>query len=158
MNEELRAVVDEELMEDDEALLYVDLRRMIEMREDVRRLVEMKESFDERCSQMSGHERYMAEFAPVFAKTEFDQLPPNRIWDHAIELKPGAEPFNSKIYPLSRDQLKELDRFIEEHIKSGRIRVSKSPYASPFFFVKKKDGSLRPVQDYRKLNDITIRN
>lgn len=30
--------------------------------------------------------------------------------------------------------------------------------ASPFFFIKKKDGSLRPVQDYRKLNDMTIKN
>src|SRR6202046_5895686 len=30
--------------------------------------------------------------------------------------------------------------------------------ASPFFFVKKKDGTLRPTQDYRKLNDITIKN
>ncbi len=28
----------------------------------------------------------------------------------------------------------------------------------PFFFVKKKDGSLRPVQDYRKLNEMTIKN
>ena len=30
--------------------------------------------------------------------------------------------------------------------------------ASPFFFVKKKDGSLRPVQDYRRLNNITVKN
>ena len=30
--------------------------------------------------------------------------------------------------------------------------------ASPFFFVKKKDGSLRPVQDYRKLNEATVKN
>ena len=30
--------------------------------------------------------------------------------------------------------------------------------ASPFFFIKKKDGSLRPVQDYQKLNDMTIKN
>ena len=29
---------------------------------------------------------------------------------------------------------------------------------SPFFFVKKKDGSLRPVQDYRRLNEITVKN
>ena len=36
---------------------------------------------------------------------------------------------------------------------------SKSPMASPFFFVGKKDGSkLHPVQDYQKLNDITIKN
>lgn len=30
--------------------------------------------------------------------------------------------------------------------------------ASPFFFVKKKEGTLRPVQDYRYLNSITIKN
>ena len=30
--------------------------------------------------------------------------------------------------------------------------------ASPFFFVKKKDGKLRPCQDYRYLNDWTIKN
>ena len=37
-------------------------------------------------------------------------------------------------------------------------RPSKSPMASPVFFVKKKDGSLRFVQDYRKLNVITVKN
>ena len=30
--------------------------------------------------------------------------------------------------------------------------------ASPFFFVKKKDGKLQPCQDYRYLNDWTIKN
>ncbi len=30
--------------------------------------------------------------------------------------------------------------------------------ASPFFFVKKKDSKLRPVQDYCKLNEMTIKN
>ncbi|PPQ84232.1 hypothetical protein CVT26_013080, partial [Gymnopilus dilepis] len=98
------------------------------------------------------------DFAPIFAKAEFDQLPPKRPWDHAIKLKPDAKPISSKIYPLSRAEQVELDRFIEEHLLSGRIRPSKSPIASPFFFVKKKDGSLRPVQDYRRLNDMTVKN
>ncbi len=40
----------------------------------------------------------------------------------------------------------------------GASAPSKSPFASPFFFVKKKDGTLRPVQDYRKLNEMTIKN
>jgi len=29
---------------------------------------------------------------------------------------------------------------------------------APFFFVKKKDRSLRPVQDYQRLNEATIKN
>lgn len=52
----------------------------------------------------------------------------------------------------------ELDAFLDENISSGRIRPSKSPMAAPFFFVKKKDSKLRPVQDYRKLNDIMVKN
>ena len=40
----------------------------------------------------------------------------------------------------------------------GWIRPSKSPQASPFFFVKKKDGKLRPVQDYHYLNEHTVKN
>ena len=43
-------------------------------------------------------------------------------------------------------------------MKTGRIQPSKSPQASPFFFVKKKDGKLRPVQDYHYLNEHTVKN
>ena len=52
----------------------------------------------------------------------------------------------------------KLREFIEEQRAKGYIRPSKSPYAYPFFFVKKKDGKLHPVQDYRKLNEYTIKD
>ena len=52
----------------------------------------------------------------------------------------------------------EVHKFIDEHLKRGTIRESWSPYAANFFFVKKKDGKLRPVQDYRPLNKWTIKN
>jgi len=97
-------------------------------------------------------------FKEVFSKKAFDKLPPRGPWDHAIDLVPGAQPFRSKLYPLSPAEQVELDKMLKEHLESGRIRSSKSPMASPFFFIKKKNGGLRPIQDYRKLNEITIKN
>ncbi len=94
----------------------------------------------------------------VFEKETFDELPKRGPWDHTIELVPGAKPVDCKIYPLNRDEQMQLDAFLKENLDMGRIRSSKSPMASPFFFIKKKDGKLRPVQDYRKLNEMTIKN
>jgi len=53
---------------------------------------------------------------------------------------------------------KELDFFLEENLHTGRIHLSKSPMAAPVFFIKKKDGSLQLVQDYRVLNFMTVKN
>ena len=94
----------------------------------------------------------------VFSKDSFDELPQRKPWDHCIELKPGSEPVSTKIYPLSPNEQAELDAFLDENLKTGRIRPSKSPMAAAVFFVKKKDGSLRLVQDYRKLNAMTVKN
>ena len=87
-------------------------------------------------------------FESMFAKEDFDILPEHRQWDHTIELIPGSEPKSSKVYLLSPVEQKELDSFLEENLRTGRIRPSKSPMAAPVFFIKKKDGSLRLVQDY----------
>jgi len=95
-------------------------------------------------------------FESVFAKEDFDVLPEHRQWDHAIELIPGSEPKSSKVYPLSPVEQKELDSFLEENLRTGRIHLSKFPMAAPVFFIKKKDGSLRLVQDYRALNSMTV--
>jgi len=81
-------------------------------------------------------------FKSVFAKEDFDILLEHRQWDHAIELVPGSEPKSSKVYPLSPVEQKELDSFLEENLRTGRICPSKSPMAAPVFFIKKKNGSL----------------
>src|SRR4029077_18414583 len=48
--------------------------------------------------------------------------------------------------------------FVKDNLAKGYIRPSKSPMSSPLFFVDKKDGKKRPCQDYRYLNDWTIKN
>jgi hypothetical protein len=50
----------------------------------------------------------------------------------------------------------EMDAFLEEALATGHIRQSKSPL--PVFFIKKKDGKLCLIQDYRALNMITRKN
>uniref|UniRef100_A0A4W5LZ43 ribonuclease H n=1 Tax=Hucho hucho TaxID=62062 RepID=A0A4W5LZ43_9TELE len=51
-----------------------------------------------------------------------------------------------------------MDSYITEALSAGFVRPSTSPAGAGFFFVSKKDGSLRPCIDYRGLNSITIRN
>ena len=66
--------------------------------------------------------------------------------------------FDCKIYQLAPKEQEALEEFLKEHQEKKYIEPSKSPYASSFFFVKKKDGKLWPVQDYRQLNEWTILN
>jgi len=94
----------------------------------------------------------------VFNKAVFEKLPNRSKWDHTIELIPNATLKDCKVYPLNIKEQEELNKFLEEHLKSGWIRPSKSPRVAPFFFVKKKNRSFRPVQDYRRLNEATIKN
>ena len=95
----------------------------------------------------------------VFSEEESHRLPPSRPWDHAIDLKEGVlEAINCKIIPMTMEEDEALKKFIKEQLERGYIQKSKSPYASAFFIIKKKDGKLHPIQDYWKLNQYTIRN
>ena len=97
--------------------------------------------------------------AKIFSEEHSQRLPQHTIWDHAIELLPGAPTtLPGRLLPLTQEEITECHKFVEEHLRRGTIRPSKSPYAANFFFVKKKDRKLRPVQDYRPLNKWTIRN
>jgi hypothetical protein len=98
------------------------------------------------------------EYADVFSETAFDSLPERHKWDHAIELEREPSPIFRKVYPMTLTEQTEMDAFLEEALATGRIRQSKSPLGAPVFFIKKKDGKLRFIQDYRALNAITRKN
>ena len=95
-------------------------------------------------------------FASVFFKEATDHIPLSRPYDHEINLDDAFTPKIGKVYPLSPDERKATEDSLDKNLASGKIRPSNSPQASPFFFVKKKDGRLRPCQDYRYVNKHTI--
>ena len=100
-----------------------------------------------------------AEFEDVFNQTEAAKLPGHRpSIDHEINLLPGTEPPYKPLYNMSESELATLRDYIETNLASGFIRRSSSSAGAPILFVKKKDGTLRLVVDYRGLNSITIKD
>ncbi|SJL13410.1 uncharacterized protein ARMOST_16853 [Armillaria ostoyae] len=130
---------DEWELEEGETILSIDFEEAIEIRA-VHKANELaakaNEGKEKKTFEQMVPESY-CDFEDLFTKENFDDLP---------------------VYPLNPIKQKELDKFLDENLASGRIKPSKSPMASPFFFVKKKDGTLCPVQDYRKLNEMMIKN
>ncbi|EGN95038.1 hypothetical protein SERLA73DRAFT_39001, partial [Serpula lacrymans var. lacrymans S7.3] len=50
--------------------------------------------------------------------------------------------------PLSAPERNEVSSFIDEQLRKGYIRPSKSPMTSLVFFIPKKDGKKCMVMDY----------
>ena len=65
---------------------------------------------------------------------------------------------NPKAYAMILKEEEALNQWLDEQLKARLIVESKSRYVAPCFYISKKDGSLRLVQDYRKLNQVTIKN
>ena len=98
------------------------------------------------------------DLTPVFSKESALSLPPHRPYDWAIDLLPGAPLPVGRLYNLSIPKKEVMRNYITKSVASGIIRPSSSPVAAGFFFVAKKDSSLRPCIDYRQLNTITVKN
>ncbi|MGL5501715.1 MAG: retroviral-like aspartic protease family protein, partial [Plesiomonas shigelloides] len=94
------------------------------------------------------------DLAEAFSKTQASKLPPHRPYDCAIDLLPGSTPPKGRIFPLSQPESDAMKAYIDEELSKGFIRPSTSPASAGFFFVRKKDGGLRPCIDYRSLNEV----
>ena len=102
---------------------------------------------------------YIWPFTHLFNKKKFEKLPERRKWDHKINLTDKAsKELNTKAYAMTLKEEKALNQWLDEQLKAGLIVESKSRYVAPCFYIPKKDSSLWLVQDYRKLNQVTIKD
>ena len=98
------------------------------------------------------------DFSSVFFKHEAELLPEHQKYNIAIILQDSCKIPWGPIYSLSDPKLETLCKYIDEQLAKGFIRPSTSPAGASLFFVKKKNGELHPVIDYRALNNITVKN
>ena len=86
------------------------------------------------------------------------RLPPERPVSHEITVEQRSAPPSRPPFRMSQPELDELRKQLESLMNHhGFIEPSSSPYGAPVFFVKKSDGSLRLVCDWRPLNKITTK-
>ena len=102
--------------------------------------------------------KLLQEYSDVFPMDLPNALPPMRAVDHEIQVEKGSQPPSRAPFRLPKPEMDELHAQLSELLKKKLIEPSKSPYGAPVFFVKKADGSLRLVCDWRQLNRITIKN
>ena len=98
------------------------------------------------------------QFAEVFSQERIHSLPAHGPHDMEIDLVDGKQPPAGHLYPLSKDELDLLKEYLDEMLRTGKIRPSKGAAGAPIFFAKQPSGKLRIVVDYRGLNAVTIKD
>jgi hypothetical protein len=85
-------------------------------------------------------------------------VPPDRGFEHIIELEAGAKPVITTPYRHPMKYKDKIEKAIRELLDMGHIRPSSSPFASSVVLVKKKDGTMQMCIDFRALNKKMIKN
>jgi hypothetical protein len=97
------------------------------------------------------------EYLDVFPD-DLPGMPLDRAIEFKIELQHGIAPVYKRMYPMSSNELAEMNTQLQELLDKGYIRPSYSPWGCPALFMKKKDNTLCMCVDYRPLNAVTVMN
>ena len=77
---------------------------------------------------------------------------------HDIQLAPDTKPIRQQFYRISQEKLKLMKDEVVYLLSSGLATPSSSPWASPCILVPKPNGQVRLCTDYRKLNNVNIKD
>ena len=102
--------------------------------------------------------KWFHKYLKVFLKKASERMLIQKPWDHAIEMKLGCEPKKAKNIPLSPQEQKEVEEFLNNQLRKGYIQEIKSLQILAVFFIPKKDMKKHMVQDYCYLNSRTVWN
>ena len=166
--EERRNHTTNPLTKDEDGLLISFVEEMDEEVDDIwvnskmTTSIEFHAKYDEQKRDLPLNEQIPPEYhdyLDIFDEKKASRFPASRPWDHKIDLKPDFIPKSFKTYNLTPEEQIEQDKFLKENLEKGYIRPSNSPMGSPMFFVDKKNTKeKRPCQDYRYLNEWTVKN
>ena len=98
----------------------------------------------------------LASFADVFSSTKGDIGRTGAV-KHSIDTG-DASPIRQRARRLPIHLRANAENEVQKMLSCGVIEPSSSPWASPVVLVKKKDGSTRFCVDYRKLNQVTVKD
>src|SRR6266536_2773397 len=98
------------------------------------------------------------EFLDVFSQKEADKLLEHHSYNHKIKLEFGKQLSFKSMYEMSLDELKCLQKYLNEHLTKDFIKASKSPVAASVLFAKKPGEGLQFCVNYQALNAITVKN
>jgi len=114
--EEIEEETKEDVIEDGEKVLFINLEEEAWRREELNIRSRSENSEEGEGDILKEYEDFNDR---VFNKAVFEKLPDQSKWDYAIELTPNATLKDCKVYPLNIKEQEELNKFLEEHLKSG---------------------------------------
>lgn len=107
-------------------------------------------------SQISDVKQLMRKYNNVFAYN--GQIGRTDLTEHRIELIEGAKPIAEPLRRHAEVEKLAVKEQVADMLKKGIIEESKSPWASAYVLVRKKNGTWRFCVDYRRVNEVTKKN
>ncbi|XP_031276789.1 uncharacterized protein LOC116135233 [Pistacia vera] len=109
----------------------------------------------QQCEQEENRKRTSEEFEDLFPEEIPHGLPHLRGIEHQIDFILGSAIPNRPAYRANPEEMKEIQRQVDELLQKGFVRESLSPYSVPVLLIPKKDGTWRMCVDCRAINKIT---